>query len=155
VAPLGRQHDTGRRLVCRGDHDDAGATRVQCRNIYAELVDRHMHGVQAHRARGPYGLTGLGVSVAGILEGGAPDAEPGQRPQYQVESLREPGAHDDPLLIGGRRAHAPQVPRDHLAQHGAAARVPVVEVRGSHAAACLPCRPHPVASREARQIGHA
>ena len=61
----------------RSDDDDLRAARVQGRDVYAEVVNGYVDNVQARRASSPYGLTGLGASVAGVLEGGAPDADLG------------------------------------------------------------------------------
>ena len=56
--------------------------------------------------------------------------------------------------IGNGSAHPPQVPGEHVTQGSAAAGIAVVEIGGRHASACLPGRPHPVAPRKARQVGH-
>ena len=152
VPPPGREHSARGRLVRRSDDDDSGAARVEGRDVDAEIIDGHVHDAQAHRDGRAHRLAVLGAAVARVLEGGAPDPGLGQRPQDEAEPLREPGAHHDQLRISDGRPHPPQVPGDHLAQRGAAARVAVIEVGGRHAAACLPCRPGPVAAREAGQV---
>ena len=135
-------------------HHGPGAAGGQRGDHQALLVDGDVHDPQADRGRRAHRLVGRGPAVAGILE--RHRADPGlarQRAQYQVEPLREAGADDHRARVGGGRAHPPQVPGQHLAQRGAAARVAVAEVGRGDGAAGLADRPHPVGPREARQVG--
>ena len=156
VPPLGGQHHAGGRLVRGRHHHGPGAAGGQRGDHQALVVDGDVHHPQADRGRRAHRLVGRGAAVAGILERHRADAGlAGQRAQHQVEPLREAGADDHPARVGGGRAHPPQVPGQHLAQHRAAARVAVAEVGRGDGAAGLADRPHPVGPREARQVGDA
>lgn len=87
--------------------------------------------------------------------GDDPHPGAGQAAQGQPEPLRVSGTDDDPLGVGGGRAHPAQIAGQHLAQHPAPARIAVVEVRGRHGAARLAQCPEPVGDREAAQVGDA
>ena len=149
--PLRSQLETGLREAIRSGRLHGGERLPSSRELAREL------GVSRGLVQECYSQLlseGYLISQAGSATRVAAGAylappEPAQRPEHQADPLRESGAHDHLLGVGGRRAHPSQVPRDHPAQLGAAAGVPVVEVGGGHAAAGLPGRPDPVTSREA------
>jgi len=156
MPPLGGQHHPGRRLVGGGHHHRPGVAGRQRVDHQAVFIDRRVHDAQAHRGRRAQRLIGLGAAVARIFEGNRGD--PGlarQRPQDQVEPLRETGADDHPVRVGIGRADPPQVPGQNVAQLAAAARIAVAQIGRGDGAAGLPDGPHPVGPGEAGQVGHA
>ena len=120
-----REDDAGRRLVSRGEHHRLGAGPLQRGHVDAVLV----HG-DGDAAQPPPAGAQCRVDVAGILEGDDPGAVAGERAQHQVGALREAGADDDPLGVGGRPAYAAQVARQHLPQLAVAAGVAVAQRPG-------------------------
>src|SRR5581483_3759687 len=120
------------------------------------LVDRDVADVDTHAQDRTDRLVGLRAAVAGVLEGHAGHAAlAGQGAQHQVDSLRETGADDHLRRAGGGGSYPPQVPGEDVAQHLAAARVTVPQVRGGRLGARLLDGPGPVRPREAGQVRHA
>ena len=140
----------------RGDHDSLGSAGRQFADHETLLVNRYVGDVDAHGQDRADRLVYLRAAVARVLEGHARHgAFAGQGVQDQVESLRKAGADDHPPRAGGSGAHPPQVPGEDLAQHRAAARVAVSQVRGGSLGARLLDGPGPVGTREAGQVRYA
>ena len=150
VSALRRQHHPGRRLVCRGHHDDPGGRSRERRHVEAELIDRHGH----HPHTAALGDR-LVVDRTGVLHGGRRDTLGEQGPEHEVEAVPEPRADEHLVRVGDRSAHPAQVCGEHLAQRGRPRAELVTEVGRGRGPPGHAHGPEPVAHREAAQVGDA
>ena len=149
VSAVGGQHDARGPLMGGREKHSVGAATVQDVDIKAVVVDRNRDEVGA----GPSGGGNRGFVVAGIFDSDQAHTAIDKGPQHQVQALGEPGAHDQPVGVGGGAAYPVQVAGEHGAQPGLASGVAVAEDFVRCVTEDVADRPRPVAAGEAGEVG--